>query len=151
MNIESINMEPVAIGLYSLGVYTFITSFWPDIVRNFGWTLFLTGVAKHVSVIVLGLEYYFCCFCFQRVSRQLTETEIGKNPGGKEFRERLEYMLIGAFVEGCLYFVIGYGIYWIIGWKKGWNVFLTGIFMYYLAEFGGFRNILCNNYLFHLL
>jgi hypothetical protein len=144
MIIETLNLESVAIGLYSLGIYLCISIFWPSSKRYLGWTLFLTGVGKHISVIVLGLEHYLCPFYFKRVSRNLTETEIGKNPGGKEFREGLEYMLMGALIEGCIFLGIGYGINWLLGWKKGWNVFLTGVMVYYLAEFGGFHNVLCN-------
>lgn len=144
MNITSANIEPIAIGLYSLGLYLCITILWPDSKRHFYWLLFFIGVAKHISVIILGLEQYLCTFYFKRVSRKLTETEIGKNPGGKEFREGLEFLVVGALIEGCIFLIIGCGIYLLLGWKKGWNVFFTGISVYYLAEFGGFRNILCN-------
>jgi hypothetical protein len=143
MKIESLNLEPVAVGLYSLGMYVCISILWPDSIRHLGWTLFLTGVVKHVSVIALGLQYYLCPFYFKRVSRNLSETEIGKNPGGKEFRQGVEFTVVGAIIEGCVFWIIGSGIYWILRWKKGWNVFLTGVLLYYLTEVGGFRNVLC--------
>jgi hypothetical protein len=144
MNIESINLEPVAVGLYSLGVYLGISIFWPTNTRHLGWALFWTGVGKHVSVTGLGLQNYLCPFYFKRVSRNLSETEIGKNPGGKEFREGIEFIVMGAIIEGCLFFLIGSGIYWILRWKKGWNVFLTGIILYYLVDISGFHRILCH-------
>jgi len=144
MNIESFNLEPVAVGLYSLGVYLCITILLPNSGRYWGWTLFWTGIVKHISVLILGVEQYLCPFYFKRVSRKLTETEIGKNPGGKEFREGVEFLVVGALVEGCLFFLIGSGVYWVLRWKKDWNVFLTGVLLYYVTEFGGLRNILCN-------
>jgi hypothetical protein len=144
MNIESINLEPLAMGLYSLGVYLCITILWPDSLRHFGWLLFLTGVGKHISVVVLGLQNYFCSFSLKRVSRKLSETEIGRNPGGKEFREEVEFLVVGAITEGFLFWIIGSGIYWISRWKRGYNLFLTGVLLYYLSIYGGFRNVLCN-------
>ena len=143
MNLESVNLESVAIGLYSLGVYLTITILCKNTLQHFGWTLFWTGVGKHISVIVLGLDDYLCPFYFKRVFGNLTETEKGKNPGGREFRESLEYTVVGALVEGCLFFLIGSGIYWLTRWKKGGVVFLTGILLFYLAKNMGLQKIFC--------
>ena len=148
MKLESINLESIAIGLYSLGIYFCITILWPDSRRHFHWLLFLVGVGKHISVVLFGLQDYFCSFRIRRVSGNLSEIEKGKNPGGREFRERVEYMAMGALVEGCLFFLIGNGIYWATRWKKGGNVFLSGILLYFLMRLGGFGNMLCRKPLF---
>jgi hypothetical protein len=143
MNVNQINIEPVAVGIYSLGVYYVLSLFWPVNGGGAGsrgyWIFFWTGFWKHISVIFLGLQDYFGHFYFVRTSRTLTETEIGRNPGGKEFRESVGFMVLGAFVEGCVFLGVGYGLVWMVGLKKGWNVFWTGILVYFLAERLGIR------------
>lgn len=140
---ESINMEPVAVGLYGLGVYVCISVVCNWNKRTFLWILFFTGAVKHISAILLGLQDYLCQFHFMRVSRNLSETGIGKNREGKEFREWLEFMVVGALVEGALFLLIGSGIYYGLGWKKGGNVFVTGMLVYLLAETAGLNRVLC--------
>ena len=141
---ENLHLEPIAIGIYSVFVYFFISIFWSrQSFGNFIWILFLTGFTKHVSTYVMGLEDYFSPFQFKRMSHNLSETEVGKNPGGKEFRQRTEYVVIGAFVEGCIFVIIGSGLYWGLKIKKGWNVFLTGAMGYMIAEKLGLKTVLC--------
>jgi len=143
MNVNQLNIEPVAVGIYSLGVYYVLSLFWPvngaGAGGRGGWMFFWVGFWKHISVIGLGLQEYFGHFYFVRTSRTLTETEIGRNPGGKEFRESVGFMALGAFVEGCVFLGIGYGLIWAVGLKKGWNVFWTGVLVYFLAEALGIR------------
>jgi len=138
--VNQLNMEPVAVGIYSLGVYYVLSLFWPNGGGSRGgWMFFWVGFWKHISVIGLGLQDYFGHFYFVRTSRTLTETEIGRNPSGKEFRESLGFMALGAFVEGCVFLGVGYGLIWAVGLKKGWNVFWTGVLVYLLAEKFGIR------------
>jgi hypothetical protein len=145
MNLESLYLEPVAVGIYSLGVYVFLTNLWPGkSMIHFYYILFGTGVIKHISAWYLGLQDYFCHFHFQRISRQLTETEIGKNPGGKEFREKIEYLVTGSLIEGSLFLLAGSGIYWLLGLRKSGNLFLTAVTVCLLADFLGFQKILCH-------
>lgn len=143
MNVNQLNIEPIAVGIYSLGVYYVLSLFWPvnggGAGSRGGWMFFGVGFWKHISVIGLGLQEYFGHFYFMRTSRSLTETEIGCNPGGKEFRESVGFMALGAFVEGCVFLGIGYGLIWAVGLKKGWNVFWTGVLVYFLAEILGIR------------
>jgi hypothetical protein len=143
MNVNQLNIEPIAVGIYSLGVYYVLSLFWPinggGTGSRGGWMFFWVGFWKHISVIGLGLQEYFGHFYFMRTSRSLTETEIGRNPGGKEFRESVGFMALGAFVEGCVFLGIGYGLIWAVGLKKGWNVFWTGVLVYFLAEILGIR------------
>lgn len=143
MNVNQLNMEPVAVGLYSLGVYYVLSLFWPvnggGAGSRGGWMFFWVGFWKHISAICLGLQDYFGHFYLVRTSRNMTETEIGRNPGGKEFREWLGFMVLGALVEGCVFLAIGYGLVWGVGLKRGWNVFWTGILVYFLAERLGMR------------
>jgi len=142
MNVNQLNIEPVAVGIYILGVYYVLSLFLPvngGAGSRGGWMFFWVGFWKHISVICLGLQDYFGHFYFVRTSRTLTETEIGRNPGGKEFRESVGFMALGAFVEGCVFLGIGYGLIWGVGLKKGWNVFWTGVLVYFLAEALGIR------------
>ena len=142
MNVNQLNIEPVAVGLYSLGVYYVLSLFWPvngGGGGKRGWMFFWVGFWKHISAICLVLQDYFGHFCLVRTSRNMTETEIGRNPGGKEFREWFGFMVLGAFIEGCVFLAIGYGLVCGVGLKRGWNVFWTGVLVYFLAEFLGIR------------
>jgi hypothetical protein len=141
---ENLHLEPIAIGIYSVIIYFLVSVFWTrQSIGNFIWILFLTGFTKHVSTYVLGLEDYFASFQFKRMYHNMSETELGKNPGGKEFRQRTEYVVIGALIEGGVFLIIGSGFYWGLKIKKEWNVFLTGAVGYMIAEKLGLKTVLC--------
>lgn len=122
-------MEPMAIGFYSLGVYYVLSLFFgPDGGGQVGWIFFGTGFWKHISVICLGLQDYFGHFCF--VCHNSTKI----NQGG--FGELVGNMAFGAFVEGCVFWGIGYGLFWGMGVKREWNIFWIGVLVYFSGVFG---------------
>ena len=122
-------MEPVAVGLYSVLIYAIFSIFFPNI-RNIIWIFFWTGVLKHISIFILGLQNYFSHFYFLHHSRTLSEPEnvIDVKP------PKISILLIGAFMEGGVFMIIGYGLYFITGVDNTWTIFIVGVGFYFLTD-----------------
>lgn len=130
MKLEVINMEPVAVGLYSVLIYAIFSIFFPSI-RNFIWIFFWTGVLKHISIFVLGLQNYFSHFYFLHHSRTLSEPENMFDV----IYPKIGIIIIGAFMEGGVFTIIGYGLYSITGVDKTWTIFFVGVGFYFFDGF----------------
>jgi hypothetical protein len=135
MKVEVINMEPVAMGLYSALIYTIFSIFFSSI-RNIFWICFWTGVLKHISIFVLGLQDYFSHFYFLHHSSTLPEPENVFDV----ILPKISILLIGSFTEGGLFTIIGYGLYSITGVDKTWTIFFVGVGFYYLTDFFWLQN-----------
>jgi hypothetical protein len=129
MKVEVINMEPVAVGLYSALIYTIFSIFFPSI-RNIIWICFWTGVLKHISIFVLGLQNYFSHFYFLHHSRMLSPSENVFDVN----LSKISILLIGAFMEGGIFTIIGYRIYSITEVDNTSTVFFVGIGFYFLTD-----------------
>ena len=134
MNVEVINMEPVAVGLYSALIYAIFSIFFPSI-RNIIWILFWTGVLKHISIFILGLQNYFYHFYFLHHSFMLSvpENEFDVTP------RKIGILILGAFMEGGIFTIIGYRIYSITGEDNAWTIFFVGVGFYFISNYIDYR------------
>jgi hypothetical protein len=122
-------MEPVAVGLYSALIYAIFSIFFPSI-RNIIWICFWTGVLKHISIFSLGLQDYFSHFYFLHHSNTLSGLEhvFDVKP------PKIGILILGAFMEGGIFTIIGYRIYSITGEDNVWTIFFVGVGFYFLTD-----------------
>lgn len=109
--------ESIFIGLYSLVLYTILTSIL-TINYPFAYVLFILGVAKHFLGYFGGLQSYYC-------QLYKTDQSVASVPTA-----------LDLIIEGFLYIGIGIGLLYIVK-NKYIIAFLTGVVLHLGLEFVG--------------
>ena len=110
--------ESIFIGLYSLVLYTILTSIL-TINYPFAYVLFILGVAKHLLGYFGGLQSYYC-------QVYTNEQSVASVPTG-----------LDLVIEGVLYVLIGLTFFLYIVKNKYIIAFLTGVVIHLGFEFLG--------------